>query len=67
MTVTRHCRSHMCMRMRPQGTAVPLLPTGSPLMLAADSGRTEVVELLSKAGADLNSRDAFGWVRLCCL
>lgn len=36
-------------------------------MLAADSGRTEVVEQLAKAGADLNSRDSFGWVRLCCL
>lgn len=39
-----------------------LCPAGSPLMLAADAGRTEVAEVLVKAGADLNCQDTFGWV-----
>lgn len=33
-------------------------------MLAADTGRTELVRLLIEAGADPDRRDAFGWVSL---
>ncbi len=50
-------------RHRNNRASAPL--AGTPLMLAADKGRTELVQLLVKAGADLDSQDAFGWVREC--